>query len=208
MMFLRPVAPVKFLYALILLLVMVFMQSCGFHLRGMVEISQEFSPLYLKQNSASELARELKFVLASKKITVTSDPSKSLSQIVFLYENRERRVLSVDGNGRVREYLLTYTANFYIRFDMVDGVNAEDVNAKQMTESVSTSRTLLFDSEVVLATTNEAEILYENMRRHAARLILLKLQARATDNSSPADTSDNDSASSTKSVNQTEEIEQ
>ncbi len=205
MMFLRPIAPVKFLYALILLLLLVFMQSCGFHLRGMVEISQEFSPLYLKQNSASELARELKLLLASNKITVTSDPSKAKSQLVLLNENRERRVLSVDGNGRVREYLLTYTANFYIRFDKVDGVNAEDVNAKQITDSVSTSRALLFDPEVVLATTNEAEILYEDMRRNAARLILLKLQARATDNSSPVDTSDTDS---TESVNQSEKIEQ
>jgi outer membrane lipopolysaccharide assembly protein LptE/RlpB len=39
---------------------------------------------------------------------------------------------------------------------------------------------LLFDQNAVLAVTNESEILYKDMRRDTARLILLKVKARST----------------------------
>ena len=50
---------------------------------------------------------------------------------------------------------------------------------KEIQDSVSLTRSLLFDPEAVLAVTNESEILYRDMQKNAARLILLKLQARS-----------------------------
>jgi outer membrane lipopolysaccharide assembly protein LptE/RlpB len=44
-------------------------------------------------------------------------------------------------------------------------------------ERISLTRTLLFDQGAVLAVSNESAILYEDMRRQAARLIVMKLQA-------------------------------
>ena len=44
-------------------------------------------------------------------------------------------------------------------------------------DSISVARSLLFDPDAVIAVVNESEILYKDMRRDAARLILLKLQA-------------------------------
>ena len=167
---------------LILILATVVIQACGFQLRGALDISQEVSPLYLQHKSSFELARDLKQLLATNKIAVTDHVTNANSQLVLLKENRQSRVLSVDSDGRVKEYLLTYTVDFSITFN-----RADDAQSKKIPESISVSRTLLFDQDAVLAVTNESKILHEDMRRDVARLILLKLQARSSEQT-PADT--------------------
>ncbi len=52
---------------------------------------------------------------------------------------------------------------------------------KQRQETVTVKRTLLYNQNAVLAVANETEILYKEMRRDVARLILLKVQARSKD---------------------------
>ena len=200
-MFIRYVAGIKRLRFYSLLLLIMLVQACGFQLRGVLEISQEVSPLYLQQNTAFDLAREIKLLLVTNKVAVTENLSEANSRLILHKESRHNRVLSVDGNGRAREYLLTYTVIFSIKFNLDDELKekdaAEDAEAKIATEeiatepppeSISVSRTLLFDPDAVLAVVNETEILYEDMRRDVARLILLKLQARSADrtvNTSP-----------------------
>ena len=156
------------------MLLIFVVSGCGFQLRGELDISSEISPLYLERNTAFKLARELKLILATNNISVTDDPGRASTQLTLLTEETGRRVLTVDGDGRAREYLLTYTVNFLVN----TGQAVTEQSAKQeMIESVSLSRSLLFDTEAVLAVTNESEILYKDMRRNAARLILLRLQA-------------------------------
>ncbi len=172
---------VHFLFFLWLTLVV---SGCGFQLRGALDISPDVSPLYLQQNSVFELAREIKKLLATNKIALAENPTQANSQLVLLNESKQNRVLSVDGNGRAREYSLTYTVNFTITISK-PGKQAEDVQADPTQETVSLSRTLLFDPDAVLAIANETEILYRDMRRNAARSILLKLQARSPKSSVP-----------------------
>ncbi len=155
-----------------MLLFVSVVSSCGFQLRSELDLSKEISPLYLERNGAFELARELKLLLATNNISVTDDLGVSNSQLTLLTEDKSRRVLTVDGDGRAREYLLTYTINFAVN---TGGFAKKESNEK--TESISLTRSLLFDTEAVLAVTNESEILYKDMQRNAARLILLKLQA-------------------------------
>ncbi len=157
----------------ILILALLVNHGCGFQLRGSLDLSADISPLYIEQNSAFELARELKGLLAKNKVVVADDPVRVNSQLTLLSENKSRRVLSVDGDGRAKEYLLTYTVDIVIKIK-------QSIETK---DSVSLSRNLLFDPEAVLAVTNESELLYKDMRRNAARLILLKLQARSINKS-------------------------
>lgn len=169
---LSPFLPVSFFRFFIMLLSVSVVSSCGFQLRGELDLSKEISPLYLERNAAFELARELKLLLATNNISITDDPGMSNSQLTLLTEDKSRRVLTVDGDGRVREYLLNYTINFTVN---TGRFTKKESNEK--TQSISLTRSLLFDTEAVLAVTNESEILYKDMQRNAARLILLKLQA-------------------------------
>ena len=151
---------------LLLILAVLVNHGCGFQLRGSLDLSEDMSPIYIEQNSAFELARELKGLLEINKIVVAEKPAGASSQLTLLRESKKRRVLSVDGDGRAKEYLLMYRVNIMIKIKQ----------SKEIRDSVSLSRSLLFDPEAVLAVTNESEILYKDMQKHAARLILLKLK--------------------------------
>lgn len=185
------------------------LHACGFQLRGSIELSEDISPIYLEQNSMFDLAREIRSLLKINKIKIVKDANLSKAQLILLSEENTRRVLSVDGSGRAREYLLSYKINFIIKTKQSELAVPESTGAKNkeaanietenLTEkinqdlispdsispdsispdSISVARSLLFDPDAVLAVSNEAEILYKDMRRDAARLILLKLQARS-----------------------------
>jgi len=151
----------------LLTLAVLVVHGCGFHLRGSIDVSDDMAPVYLQQNSVFELAREIKSLLISNNIETVDDAGSAKTQLSLLNESKNTRVLSVDGSGQAREYQLTYTANFSVKVK----------DAKEKTESVKMRRDIVFDSTAVLGFANESEILYKDMRKQAARLILLKLQA-------------------------------
>ena len=177
-----------------LLLLVFILHACGFQLRGSLDLSEELSPIYLQQNSAFELAREIKTMLAANNILLEENTNKAhvnkiKTQLTILNEVKSRRVLSVDASGRAREYLLKYTVNFAIKIKQPEAMQAKDIE-----DSVSLTRSLLFDPDAVLAVDHESEILYKDMQRDAARLILLKLQAHSR-NKQNNNTDKNNSAS-------------
>jgi len=149
------------------LLVLLMMQSCGFHLRGELNLPKNLSPMFIQQNIAFELSREIKSLLANNSITSTDDIEASNAQLELVKETKERGVLSVDSNGRAREYRLNYTVVFSFK--------AQDIDVEM--DKIVLSRSLLFGTDTVLAVENESEVLYREMQRDASRLILLKLQA-------------------------------
>jgi len=156
---------------LFLLLAVSIVTACGFKLRGSLDLSDEMSPVYLQQNSVFELGRVIKSLLESNKIKIAETEKQSNSQLVLLSDAKSRRILSVDSNGRAREYLLSYSVTFSVK------INGQEAEAGE--DSINVKRSLLFDPDAVLAVVNESEVLYKDMRRDAARLILLKLQARS-----------------------------
>ena len=151
------------------LLLLLAVAGCGFQLRGALELSDSISPVYIESGGAFELAREIKALLEKNQVTIADSPAVANSGLMVLGENASRRVLSVDSSGRASEYLLIYQVNLNISIGQ----------AKATPDSVSLSRSMVFDPDAVLAATNEAEILYRDMRKDAARLVLLKLQSRA-----------------------------
>ena len=202
--------------------------ACGFKLRGSLDISQELSPLYIEQNSVFELGRDLKTILSTNNIEVAKSAASANAIIILHNEGQSNRVLSVDGSGQAREYQLTYTVNFSILLkghealqagttpasdksvagaakadtSADDGHSAEAGGDKQKLriDTVTLNRTLLFQQDAVLAVANESEFLYEDMRRNAARMILLRLQAQskktqAEQQVAPASVTDTESAS-------------
>lgn len=160
--------PAGYFHLFLLVSAVLLNTSCGFQLRGALDISDSISPLYLEQGSAFELAREINGLLVKNKIALADSAVMAKSRLTLVNESTSRRVLSVDGNGRAREYLLTYSVNITIKIQQ----------EKETRDSITLSRSLVFDPDAVLAATNETEILYRDMRKDAARLVLLKLQAR------------------------------
>ncbi len=149
------------------LLMMLMIQSCGFHLRGELSLSKNLSPIFIVQNTSFALSREVQALLVNNGISRTDDVEAANAKLELVSETRERNVLSVDSNGRAREYRLEYTVVF--------SFTAQDIDVTK--EKVVLSRSLLFGTDTVLAVENESEVLYREMQLDASRLILLKLQA-------------------------------
>ncbi len=151
-------------------LLMLSLTSCGFHLRGRVELSNNLSPLYLQQNSAYALARDLRALLSGNDIDVVGKADQANASLILLSESRTQHVLSIDTRGRAREYLLTYRVQ----------VQFKGVRIKPTRDTISINRTLLFDPNAILAVTDERATIYRDMRRDAASRILVRLEALDT----------------------------
>lgn len=171
----------KILSQSFLCLFLINLTACGFQLRGAVELSADLSPLYLQANNAYELARDVKGLLRSNNIKLAQTPGNANVTLTLLREQRYRRIISVNSGGQASEYLLTYTVDVKFSGAAIaqnqNGQKAKNISATSMTETITLNRTLIFDPDTVLAATNESETLYRDMKRDAARRILLKLQA-------------------------------
>ncbi len=166
-------------FAVCIILLVFSLVGCGFQLRGPVALSSDLSPVYIQKNNAYELAREVKALLRSSEIQIVEQENLA-SVVINLQEKKTRRVISVNSDGRASEYLLIYSVA--VRFlgaaikSAPQGVNPGDID-KGVTDSISLTRSLIFDPDTVLAAANESATLYRDMKRDAAQRILLKLQA-------------------------------
>lgn len=152
---------------LVLLPVVLLLDGCGFQLRGALDLSADIAPIYIDKGSSFELARDIRMLLTTNNIETVDKAYKANAVLVLMNENKSNRVLSVDANGRAREYLLNYSVTFSMKIKQ----------SKEKQDTISLTRSLVFDPDAVLAVTNETEILYKDMRQDASRSILLRLQA-------------------------------
>jgi LPS-assembly lipoprotein len=158
----------KYSDPLIVLLCISVLTACGFHLRGQIELPEQLSPLYLEaENLNSDLLREINNIFRANNIISAKSRTDASAVLEITQANKGRRVLSVDNRGRVREYELSLRIQYRLR-----GKNISELN-----KTIDLKRDLLFDPDSVLAISHEREVLYQDMSRDAARLILQQLTA-------------------------------
>ena len=145
--------------------------ACGFHLRGPVEL-----PPALKETRIMGIAEfaplslELKKVLTNAGAKVLPRTAKtSLSTITISNELYERRVLSVDAQGRAAEYGLIYS--FYFE---VTGDAGKILVPSQKIELVRDYR---FDPNNVLAKDAEEAKIHTDMIDFAVRQLIRRVDA-------------------------------
>lgn len=158
----------KFILKFILILSILSLVSCGFHLRGKIQLSEQALPVYIVDSNHHELKRKLSQLLQQSNIKTTKTEEQAASIIKISDILKSNRAVSVDTLGRPSEYLLTTT----IRFELV-------VDKKRFNKSIQVSRDVAFDANNILAFKKEEKTLYDEMLSDGARLIMLQLQSRA-----------------------------
>ena len=100
-----------------MLLLALTLSACGFHLRGSGgQYNLPFNSVYLGFAENSPLGNELKRnVRAIGSTQVLPDATGAEAVLDVLSETRGKSILSLNNQGRVREYLLTYTLVFRVR---------------------------------------------------------------------------------------------
>lgn len=144
------------------------MSACGFHLRGQADLS--FQTLYIQKSGAPGVAADLIRSLKSNGITVVNSPVQAEMLLELMSEATEKRILSLSGGGKVREYELLYRVNFRTR-----EAGSELWGPMQTVEG---RRDYSYDDAQLLAKEGEEARLNSDMRADAVREILRRLSAQ------------------------------
>ena len=142
--------------------------GCGFRLRGTQRLP--FDTVFVAAAHTSALKAELEGAIRSGTSTeVLNDRGKAGAVIEIVSETRERDVLSVNAQGRAREFRLRLRVVFRVH----DG-KGRDYLAQT---TVAASRDLAVLEEQMLAREYEAEQLYQDMLHDVAQQILRRMSA-------------------------------
>ena len=155
----------RFLFALILAATLA---ACGFHLRGQGSAQLPYSTMYISLPETAEVAIWLKrYIKASGSTQVVDKGSDAEAIFQQLTDNRSKAILSVNAQGRAREYRLTLSYSFRV------------VNAKGQVlvppNEISLSRDVTFDDSNVLAKDLEEGLLWRDMNMDLVNQIMRRM---------------------------------
>ncbi len=147
------------------------LSACGFALRGSGgSYSMPFKSIYLGFADTSALGTELRRNLrAGDRVDVVADMGKADARFEVLSENRAKSILSLNAQGRVREYLLNYT----LVFRVLDNKGEELLGPTE----IALKRPLTFNETQVLAKEQEEALLYRDMQTDLVQQIMRRLAA-------------------------------
>jgi LPS-assembly lipoprotein len=155
---------------LLALTMMATLTACGFKLRGSEGYNLPFHSIYVGFPESSALGAELRRNLRGLEGLVVLDKATGAeAQLDVVSENRGKTILSLNSQGRVREYLLTYTLVFKVR-------NGAGVELLAPTE-IALKRNIAFNEDAVLAKETEEAVLIRDMQTDLVQQILRRLAA-------------------------------
>ena len=150
---------------LIALLMLLIISSCGFHMRGMTEIS--FKTISLEGKELS-FTKNLKKVLNSNKIAIVSSTENPELRVELLSEESEKRILSLSGQGLVREFEVFYRVRYRVK--TIDSEIWSQENIIEMRKDFTYSDSNLIGKE------EEERQLNEAMRNEAITNLFNQIQ--------------------------------
>lgn len=158
--------------SLVTCILYLFINGCGFHLRGIgaTELAPEFRTLKLEvagSGAAFDPLREAMRSALQSQGGVTVVDSGDVPVLHLDGESYETRVLSVSATVKAAEYLVLYRVNFR--------VTAARGDALVPSQTVALQRDYAFDPVNVLAKEREEQELRQSMRQDAVRQIIRRL---------------------------------
>jgi LPS-assembly lipoprotein len=150
-------------------LLLTSMSGCGFHLRGSTPASQiSFDSVYLEATKGTPLERELRrSILSQSNTTLASDQKTAAVTLRILSEVQERKILTLNAQGQVREYSLIYRINF----EAADKENKKLLPANEL----ALQAFLSYSESQALAKETEERMTYDDLRRDAVSQIMRQL---------------------------------
>lgn len=143
--------------------------GCGFKLRGQIS-SLPFQTLYVAAPPGHTIGSDLRRAVGASTTTKVVDKMEEAEAILqVINASNERRILSLSGGGRVREFELV----FKITTRLVDNKGIEIAPASE----IILTRILPFLDAQILAKEAEEQMLYRDMQADAVQQIIWRLSA-------------------------------
>ena len=148
--------------------------SCGFHLRGMVDIPPWLNNVYIVvEQGHRDLGPLLRDQLQAYKVQVNTDPASAKYWLIIESDSIQRNIASVSSSTTPRQYQLIYTV--YFKFQQAKG--------KEIFPSspILVTRQITINGDRILGSTDEEAQLISEMRRDAAIQIINRLSRHVTE---------------------------
>jgi LPS-assembly lipoprotein len=148
-----------------ILITIVLITACGFHLRGVVDIP--FKTIYVKDNK-TPITQDVIRALKSNGVEVTKEIEKAEVAFEIMSDNNVKRILSLGGGvGVVREFELLHVMTFRMRSGKSESWSK--------TQTIENRRDFSFDDKEILAKTYEEAMLYDAMRQDAVSELIRRI---------------------------------
>ncbi|MYM69789.1 hypothetical protein GTP45_23510 [Pseudoduganella sp. FT55W] len=153
------------------------LSGCGFHLRGdSGHYTLPFPTLYVGLPESSPLAIDLKRNIRANGGTTVVNAAKDADGVIEVLTNPEKTktktILSLNSNGRVRQYLLTYN----IVFRVLD----KQGNELLAPTAITLTRPIDFNETQLLAKEQEEALLYKDMQTDLVQQMMRRIAAVKT----------------------------
>ena len=160
----------NFIFKLQYLFIFICLQtSCGFHLAGTGEFANSLQNTSVHSDIASrELLIQIERALSANQINIV-DIEQATAIINVKNEEAEKVVLTVDSDGKAREFELILRVSF--------DVKRSDNSYLLSEQNIQLSRDFVFDKRDLLGANEEEQQLFNEMKSDAAKLIVYRLQA-------------------------------
>lgn len=145
--------------------------SCGFHWRGELPLAPPLHHLYLQTSDPyGQLSKNLIQFLKLSGVHIAAKPEDASTVLVILNESTQQQLLGISGTQQTRQYNLL----LHVTFSVTRPDGSVLVPPQLMTEV----RTLTIKADQILAGSNEANMLYQQMRQAIVYNIMSRLASK------------------------------
>jgi LPS-assembly lipoprotein len=156
---------------LILIMLTLCLTSCGFQPRGSLPLAPPLHNLYLETpDPYGQLTKNLRQFLKMSGVSLANSSAEATSVLTILNENTSDQLVGINGSQQTRQYNLVLTVIFQLSNN-----NNRVILSPQ---TVSETRALTITNDQILASSNEAANLYNQMRRAIVYDIMSRLSSQ------------------------------
>ncbi|WP_428356740.1 LPS assembly lipoprotein LptE [Methyloprofundus sp.] len=154
----------------LLLVALLMLTACGYHLRGAIDLPEALRKMYV-QGASPELSAAIDRTFRSTAGELVARPEDAGMILNVLDEYYQRRTVSLSSTGYSNEYELIYR----LTFDLLDSKGAELVSNQtiEVTESYYNAQR----SETLLSKDNEEIVIRQELYEEAVRTVIQRARA-------------------------------
>lgn len=155
--------PVKILSSTLMILTVLLLTACGYHLRGEMDLPSEMKTIYLEGASAP-LQEQFRRALASSQVQLVTSRAAAATIITVSNEENLKRALSLGSSGYANQFGLEYRFTYEVT----------DKNNKPLVTSqpVDIKREYFNNQQLILGKDNEETVIRNEMYQQAVRTII------------------------------------
>ena len=154
--------------------------GCGFHLRGVGSSNLPYKTMHIALPDTADVNIWLqRYINASGSTEIVTDPKAAEAIFQQLGDSRQKTILSVNAQGRVREFRLQLNYTFRV-------VNQQGQVLVAPNE-INLSRDISFDDSNILAKDLEENLLWRDMNSDLVNQIMRRLSIIKPKNPDAAD---------------------